>query len=59
MMELVMSLQLRNALTRAAVLMLLGIAALLCGAKWLAVLIPVALLVYSSVEHSPRGAGRP
>jgi len=25
-----------------------------CGAKWLAVLIPLALFVYSSVEHSYR-----
>jgi hypothetical protein len=54
-MEFTMSVQLRNSLGGAVVLMILGIAALFFGAKWLAVLIPVALLVYSSVEHSYEG----
>jgi hypothetical protein len=57
MMEVGMSLQLRSALTGVA-LMLLGIAALFCGVKWLAILVPVALLVYSSVGHPYKGNRR-
>jgi hypothetical protein len=56
-MEVGMSLQLRSALTGVA-LMLLGIAALFCGVKWLAILVPVALLVYSSVGHPYKGNRR-
>jgi len=52
-----MSLQSKKSLSGAAALMLLGIAALLFGAKWLALLIPLALLVYSSLQHS-KGASR-
>lgn len=54
-MEFTMSLRLRNSLRGAAVLVILGVAALFCGVKWLAVLVPLALLVYSSVGHSYRG----
>ena len=53
-----MSLQLRSALTGAVALMLLGIAALFCGVKWLAILIPVALLVYSCMGHPYKGNRR-
>jgi hypothetical protein len=52
-----MSWQSKKSLSGAAALMLLGIAALLFGAKWLALLIPLALVVYSSVQHS-NGARR-
>jgi hypothetical protein len=47
-----MSLQSKKSLSGAAALVVLGIAALFFGAKWLAVLIPLALLVHSFVEHS-------
>jgi hypothetical protein len=55
MTEFTMSGQLKNSLGGASALIMLGIAALFCGAKWLAVLIPAALLVYSSVRHSYKG----
>ncbi len=51
-----MSLPLKKSLGGATVLMLLGTAALFGGAKWLTVLIPLALLVYSSVERSYKGS---
>lgn len=48
-----MSWQSKKSLSGAAVLILLGMAAFFCGAKWLAVLIPLALLVrYSAVEST-------
>ena len=50
-----MSLQSKKSLTGAAVLILLGTAAFFCDVKWLAVLIPLALLVYSSVGQSYGG----
>jgi hypothetical protein len=50
--SLEMSLQSKKSLSGAAVLVVLGVAALFFGAKWLAVLIPLALLVHSFVEHS-------
>jgi hypothetical protein len=55
MTEFTMSAQLKNSLGGASALIILGIAALFCGAKWLAVLIPAAFLVYSSVTHSYKG----
>lgn len=53
-----MSLQMKKSLSGAVTLMVLGIAALLWGVKWLAILIPAALLVYTSVEHSYKGGNR-
>lgn len=50
-----MSSQLKKSLIGAAVLLLLGTVALFGGAEWLAVLIPLALLVYSSVGRSHSG----
>ena len=47
-----MSLQSKKSLSGAAALIVLGIAALFFGAKWLALLVPLALLVHTSVEHS-------
>jgi hypothetical protein len=47
-----MSFQSKKSLSGAAALIILGIAALFFGAKWLAVLVPLALLVHSFVEHS-------
>jgi hypothetical protein len=52
-----MSLQSKKSLSGAAALIVLGLAALFFDAKWLAVLIPLALLIHSSVEHS-NGARR-
>lgn len=50
-----MSLQLKKSVSGAAALVLLGTTALFVGARWLAVLIPLAILVYSSVERSYSG----
>lgn len=47
-----MSLQSKKSLSGATALIVLGIAALFFGAKWLALLVPLALLVHTSVEHS-------
>lgn len=52
-----MSLQSKKSFSGAVALMMLGVAALLFGAKWLAVLIPLALLIHSSVAYS-NGARR-
>jgi predicted exporter len=50
-----MSSQLKKSLIGAVALILLGTVALFGGAESLAVLIPLALLVYSSVQHYSRG----
>jgi hypothetical protein len=56
MMEVKMSAHFKTSLIRTMALILLGIAALFCGLKWVAVLIPLALLVrYSAVERSLGG----
>lgn len=47
-----MSLQSKKTLSGAVALMLLGVAALLFGTKWLVVLILLALLIHLSVENS-------
>jgi hypothetical protein len=51
-----MSAQLKKSLIRATALILLGIAVLFCGVKWVAVLIPLAVLVrYSAAERTLGG----
>jgi len=48
-----MSAQVKKSLVRGAALILLGIAVLFCNTKWMAILIPVALLVrYSSIART-------
>lgn len=53
-----MSWQRKKSLGGAAALMLLGTAAIFGGAKWLALVIPLALLVYSSIERSYNGGNK-
>jgi hypothetical protein len=54
--ELFMSMNEKKSVSGTVLLIMLGVAALFGGVKWLGVLIPVAVLVwYSAAEHGYRG----